>query len=104
MNEDAIKDLVEGFNSDRVLRFYCIEDVTIVVNGVSTIYPANSSVEVKFLETDVFEIVPTSNNSIMVLNGWPGPLGTFYPWLEGVKQFSNILFDMNPEEMYTKWN
>ena len=104
MTEDAIKDLVEGFNSDRVLRFYCIEDVTIVVNGVSTVYPANSSVEVKFLETDVFEIIPTSNNSILQLNAFPGALGTFYPWLEGVKQFSNILFDMNDVNMYSKWS
>ena len=67
-------------------------------------YPANSNVEVKFLATDTFEIIPTSNNSILALNAFPGALGTFYPWLEGVKQFSNILFDMNPEEMYTKWN
>ena len=104
----ATKEYVESFyeqlNSDRVLRFYCIEDVTIVVNGVSTTYPANSNVEVKLLETDVWEIVPTSDNSILALNGFPGALGTYYPWLEGVKQFSNILFDMNGEEFYSKWS
>ena len=87
-----------------VLRFYCIEDVTIIINGESTTYPANSNVEVKFLADDVFEIVPTSNNSILALNGFPGALDTYYPWLEGVKQFSNILFDMNDVEMYSKWN
>lgn len=104
----ATKEYVESFykklNSDRVLRFYCIEDVTIITNGVSTLYPANSSVEVKFLETDVWEIIPTSDNSILALNGWPGALGTYYSWLEGVKQFSNILFDMNDVNMYSKWN
>lgn len=102
--EDNVKNLFKSLNSDRALRFYCIEDVTIVVNGVSTTYPANSNVEVKFLDTDVFEIIPTSDNSILVLNGFPGALGTYYSWLEGVKQFSNILFDMNAEDMYVKWN
>jgi hypothetical protein len=87
-----------------VLRFYCIEDVTIVNNGVSVTYPANSDVEVKFLDTDVYEIIPTSNNSIMTLNAFPGALGTYYPWLEGVKQFSNILFDMNNVDFYSKWS
>ena len=104
----ATKEYVESFyeslNSDKVLRFYCIEDVTIVINGVSTLYTANSSVEIKFLETDVWEIVPTSDNSILALNGFPGALGTYYSWLEGVKQFSNILFDMNDENFYSKWS
>jgi len=104
----ATKDYVEEFykklSSDRALRFYCIEDVTVVLNGVSTTYPANSNVEVKFLETDTFEIIPTSDNSILALNGFPGTLGTYYSWLEGVKQFSNILFDMNAEDMYSKWS
>jgi hypothetical protein len=31
-------------------------------------------------------------------------LGVYYPWLEGIKQFSNILFDMNNVEMYSKWS
>lgn len=104
ISEEEVKNMVEGLNSDKVLRFYCIEDVTIITNGVSKTYPANSSVEVKFLDSDVFEIVPTSNNSILALNAWPGALGTYYPWLEGVKQFSNILFDMNAEEFYSKWS
>ena len=77
--------MVESLNSDKVLRFYCIEDVTIVTNGVSKTYPANSNVEVKFLDTDEWELIPTSNNSILALNGFPGALGTYYPWLEGIK-------------------
>lgn len=102
--QDSVEDLYKRLNSNSVLNFYCIEDVTIILNGVSTVYPANSNVEIKILDTDVFEIIPTSNNSILALNAFPGALGTFYPWLEGVKQFSNILFDMNAEDMYTKWN
>ena len=101
---DMVEALYKKLNSNAVLGFYCIEDVTIVVNGVSTIYPANSNVEIKLVETDVFEIIPTSNNSILALNAFPGALGTYYSWLEGVKQFSNILFDMNPEDMYSKWS
>lgn len=103
-NKEEVETLFQRLNSDTVLRFYCVEDVTIVVNGVSTIYPANSNVEIKFIESDVWEIIPTSDNSILALNGFPGALGTYYSWLEGVKQFSNILFDMNAEDMYTKWN
>ena len=102
--EEQVEQLYKTLTSDRVLRFYCVEDVAIVLNGVSTIYPANSNVEVKFLETDEWEVIPTSNNSILALNGFPGALGTYYPWLEGVKQFSNILFDMNDVEMYSKWS
>ena len=104
VTEEQVRALVENLNSDLTLRFYCVEDVTIITNGVSKVYPANSNVEVKFLETDIWEIVPTSNNSILQLNGFPGSLGTYYPWLEGVKQFSNILFDMNDVEFYSKWS
>jgi len=99
-----VENLYKTLNSNTVLGFYCIEDVTIVTNGVSKVYPANSNVEVKFIEGDVFEIVPTSNNSILALTAFPSALGTYYPWLEGVKQFSNILFDMNAEDMYSKWS
>lgn len=101
---DYVEALYQKLNSDMTLRFYCVEDVEIITNGVSKTYPANSNVEVKFIETDTYEIIPTSDNSILALNGFPGALGTYYPWLEGVKQFSNILFDMNNEDMYTKWN
>lgn len=104
ISEDQVKSLFKNLSSDLVLRFYCVEDVTIVTNGVSTVYPANSNVEVKFLDTDVYEIIPTSNNSILSLNAFPGALGTYYPWLEGVKQFSNILFDMNNVDFYSKWS
>lgn len=101
---EQVENLYKTLSSDRTLRFYCVEDVSINLNGIITTYPANSNVEVKFLETDVFEVIPTSNNSILALNGFPGALGVYYPWLEGVKQFSNILFDMNDVEMYSKWS
>jgi hypothetical protein len=82
---DYVENLYKTLNSNTVLGFYCIEDVTIITNGVSKIYPSNSNVEVKFIEGDVFEIVPTSDNSILALNAFPGALGTYYSWLEGVK-------------------
>ena len=102
--EEYVENLYKKLNSNTVLGFYCIEDVTIVTNGTSKVYPANSNVEVAFIEGDTFEIVPTSNNSILQLNAFPGALGIYYPWLEGVKQFSNILFDMNSVDMYSKWS
>lgn len=102
--KEEVEALFQKLNSDMALRFYCVEDVAVIINGVSTTYPANSNVEIKFVEGDVFEIVPTSDNSIMALNAFPGALATYYSWLEGVKQFSNILFDMNDVEMYSKWS
>ena len=102
--KEQVEALFQKLNSDMALRFYCVEDVAVVINGVSTTYPANSSVEIKFVDGDVFEIIPTSDNSILALNAYPGALGTYHSWLEGVKQFSNILFDMNDVEMYSKWS
>lgn len=102
--EEYVENLYTKLNSNTVLGFYCIEDVTIVTNGISKVYPANSNVEVSFIEGDTFEIIPTSDKSILQLNAFPGALGTFYPWLEGVRQFSNILFDMNNVEFYSKWS
>ena len=40
--------LYKKLNANSTLSFYCVEDVAIVLNGVSTIYPANSNVEIKF--------------------------------------------------------
>ena len=102
--KNYVEDLYTKLNSNTILSFYCIEDVTVVTNDIPKVYPANSNVQISFIEDDTFEIIPTSNNSILSLNAFPGALGTFYPWLEGVKQFSNILFDMNSEDMYVKWN
>ena len=103
-DKTEVEVLFDKLNSNSALGFYCIEDVTVITNGVSKIYPANSNVEIKFADTDVFEIVPASDNSILSLTAFPGALGTFYSWLDGVKQFSNILFDMNDEAMYSKWS
>jgi hypothetical protein len=102
--EEYVETLYTKLNSNTVLGFYCIEDVTIVTNGIAKVYPANSNVEITFIEDDTFEIITTSNNSILSLTAFPSALGTFYPWLEGVAQFSNILFDMNAEDMYSKWS
>lgn len=68
---DYVENLYKTLNSNTVLGFYCIEDVTIVTNGVSKVYPANSNVEIKFIEGDVWEIIPTSNNSIFSLTAFP---------------------------------
>lgn len=101
---DYVETLYKKLSSNTALGFYCIEDVTIITNGISKIYPANSNVQVIFGENEEFEIIPTSDHSILQLNAFPGALGVYYPWLEGVKQFSNILFDMNAVEMYSKWS
>lgn len=102
--KEDVKSLYEKLESNTLLGFYCVEDVTVIVNGVSKTYSANSSVEISLTKDDIFEIIPTSDNSILALTAFPGALGTYYSWLEGVKQFSNILFDMNAEDMYIKWS
>ena len=83
--EDYVRDLYKQFSANMALEFYCIEEVTVILNDHPTVYPANSSVSIAFLDTDVWEIVPTSDNSILSLSAFPGALNTFYPWLEGVK-------------------
>lgn len=109
--DSAIKDtqidvaaLFAKLHSNTALKFFCVEPVMIKINGEISIYPANSSVDITLAEEDVLEIQPTSNNSILSLSSFPRAIDTYYPWLEGVQQFSNIIFDMNSEEMYTKWN
>ena len=104
ITETDVEGLYKKLNSNTSLGFYCVEEVTVVVNDVPTVYPANSNVEIKLANDDVFEIIPTSDNSIYALTAFPGALGTFYPWLEGIMQFSNILFDMNDVDMYSKWS
>ena len=102
--EEYVGNLFQKLASSLALGFYCVEDVTVSINGVSTTYAAGSNVEIRVAKDDVWEIIPTSEKSILSLHAFPGALGTFYPWLEGVAQFSNILFDMNAEEFYSKWS
>ena len=102
--EEYVGTLFQKLASSLTLGFYCIEDVTISINGISTTYAAGSNVEIRMSKDDIWEIIPTSEKSILSLHAFPGALGTFYPWLEGVAQFSNILFDMNAEEFYSKWS
>ena len=85
------------------LKLFCIEPITITVGENTHNFNANTQVDM-YLEDTTFEIIPTSNNSIIRLNGWPGALNVFYDWLNGVQIFDGILFDMNSQEMYTKWN
>ena len=97
----------ERFNlmsSSTELSFFCIEPVTVVVNDTELNYAAGSNVTVTFNDGDTFTILPTSDKSIYSLNAYPGAIGEFYPWLEGVMIFNNILFDMNDLAMYEKWN
>ena len=98
-----IDNKVMKLSTSNQLSFYCIEPVTVTVGGEATLYPANSYVTV-FPNDAEFSITTTSNNSILNLTSWPGALSEFYPWLEGVQLFSNILFDMNDLAMYEKWN
>ena len=86
------------------LKFHTVEQVIVDINGVENFYDPNQTVTILLDEGDVFEIKPTSNNSIDMLESWPNALGYFYPWLDGVKIFSNIIFDMNDVAMYEKWN
>ena len=103
-SRDYVDDLVNKLITDTELKFFCIEPVTVTINGESTNYEANSLVDVFLKQSDTFEIIPTSTSSISALYAWPGALNAFYDWLEGVNLFDGILFDMNSQDMYVKWN
>lgn len=74
------------------------------VDGQIYNFEANSNIYVPVIDETTLNIIPTSNSSITMLTEWPGALGVFYDWLEGVNSFTNIVFDMNSEDMYTKWS
>lgn len=101
---EYVNGLFQQLTSNKSLRFFCIEPVTVEVDGQIYNFEANSNIYVPVIDTNTLIITPTSNSSIAMLTEWPGALGTFYDWLEGVNSFSNIVFDMNNEEMYTKWS
>ena len=101
---ELIDSKVNKLITDTELRFFCIEPVSVIINGTSTQYPANTLVDIFLNSSDEFEVIPTSNNSISALYAWPGALGVFYDWLNGVNIFDGVLFNMNDEAMYTHWS
>lgn len=102
--ENIIDDKVNKLITNTELKFFCIEPVTVTINGEENVFEGNTLVDMFLKSGDEFSITTTSNNSIYTLNAWPGALGTYYEWLEGVNIFDGILFDMNNEEFYTKWS
>ena len=102
--QTVISDRVNKLMSDTEIKFFCIEPVTLIINEERYEYPANTLVDKFISKSDSFELVTTSENSIATLYAWPGALGTYYNWLEGINVFDGILFDMNNEDMYTKWS
>ena len=94
-----LEGMINSHNKE--LRFFCVEPVTVVVDGVEYYCNANEIATIFVGDAD-FEIIPTSNNSIQSLLGYPIPL-TWYDWLEGVEVFSNIIFDMNELDTYKHW-
>lgn len=103
-DKNYVDSLVNKLITNTELKFYCIEPVTVTINGEDTIYDSNSYVDIFLRNDDEFSITTTSDSSILLLNAWPGALNTFYSWLNGVSLFDGILFDMNDLSMYEKWN
>lgn len=104
VNSDYVEAKVQRLLANTELRFFCIEPVEVIINGESKTYPQSTLVDIFLNNEDTFEVIPTSNSSILALYAWPGALGTFYDWLEGVNLFDGVLFDMNEEAMYTHWS
>lgn len=86
---------------NKEVKFFCIETVVVKVGDVEHTCEANQIATV-FVGDEEFEIIPTSNQSIKSLLGYPIPL-TWYDWLEGVDMFENIVFDMNELDTYKHW-
>ena len=101
-SKNYVDDKFEILRNGKLLKFYCIEPVTVITENETTSYEANSMVSLTINSN--FTIETTSNKSIYSLSAWPGTLNQYYEWLEGVNMFDGILFDMNNEDMYIKWN
>lgn len=86
---------------NKEVRFFGIEPVTVKV-GDTEYYCEANQVSTVFVGDEDFEIIPTSNNSIQSLLGYPIPL-TWFDWLEGVEVFDGIVFDMNELDTYHHW-
>ncbi len=97
---DNINNIISTHNKEIIL--FCVEGVQVIVNGETIICNPNEYSTI-FVGNYDFEIIPTSNNSIKVLSGYPIPL-TWYDWLEGVDIFENIIFDMNGLDTYKHWS
>lgn len=102
--KNYVDEKVKKLITNTELKFFCIEPVTVSINGEETTYATNSLVDVFLKTDDSFSIITTSDKSIASLYAWPGALGTYYSWLEGVSLFDGILFDMNDLDMYSKWS
>lgn len=103
-SKNYVDNKFENLKNGSLLKFYCIEPVTIIIDGESKTYDANNIVSITLNQNSNFTIEPTSNNSIYSLSAYPGALNTYFDWLEGVNIFDGILFDMNDLSMYEKWN
>ena len=97
-----IPSLEKAINThNKEVKFFCTETVVVKVGDVEHTCEANQIATV-FVGDEEFEIIPTSNQSIKSLLGYPIPL-TWYDWLEGVDVFENIVFDMNNLDTYKHW-
>lgn len=86
---------------NKEVKFFCIEPVTVIVDEQEYHFEANQVATVFVGDAD-FEIIPTSNESIQSLLGYPIPL-TWHDWMEGVDVFDGIVFDMNELDTYMHW-
>lgn len=99
---DKIPQLEKSINThNKEVCFFCIEPVTVRVGDIEY-YCKENEVATVFVGDEDFEIIPTSNESIQSLLGYPIPL-TWHDWLEGVDVFDSIIFDMNDLNTSQKW-
>lgn len=97
----ALESTITRLGSNLIM--FCIEPVTVTVGDQVYDCPAGllSSIPTG---GGSFTITPTSNSSIYSILNYPAILSQWEDWLEGVMLFSNVVFDMNSQDMYTKWS
>lgn len=65
--QTVIDEKISKLITNTEIKFFCIEPVTVVINGESKIYPGNTLVDIFININDSFEIITTSDTSIKAL-------------------------------------
>ena len=70
----------ENFRNGKLLKFYCVEPVTVIIDNERINYETNTLVSITINPNSIFSIETFSNKSIYPHSPYPGPLSEYYEW------------------------